>query len=135
MADLTDAQLDAAEARGRIARVQEPRAAAARYDRAHGYIVVELTNSCSFSFPAHLVQGLENASPEQLSQVEILGAGYGLHWEALDTDLSIPGVLAGLFGTKAHMARHAGRATSPAKAAAARANGAKGGRPRLAAAG
>jgi hypothetical protein len=133
MADLTDAQLDAAEARGRIARVQEPRAAAARYDL--GYIVVELTNSCSFSFPAHLVQGLETATPEQLSQVEILGAGYGLHWEALDTDLSIPGVLAGLFGTKAHMARHAGRATSPAKAAAARANGAKGGRPRLAAAG
>jgi len=60
----------------------------------------------------------------------VLGAGYGLHREALDVDLSIPGLLAGLFGTKAYMARHAGRATSPAKAAAARANGAKGGRPR-----
>jgi hypothetical protein len=38
-------------------------------------------------------------------------------------------LLAGLFGTKAYMARHAGQASSPAKAAA-RANGAKGGRPR-----
>jgi hypothetical protein len=64
-----------------------------------------------------------------LAQVEILGTGHGLHWEALDVDLSVPGVLAGLFGTRAHMARHAGQATSPAKAAAARANGARGGRP------
>ena len=40
-----------------------------------------------------------------------------------------------LFGTKAWMselARRGGRITSPAKAAAARANGAKGGRPRKA---
>jgi len=28
----------------------------------------------------------------------ILGRGYGLHWEALDADLSVPGLLAGLFG-------------------------------------
>jgi DNA invertase Pin-like site-specific DNA recombinase len=53
-----------------------------------------------------------------------------LHWEELDTDLSVAGLLAGLFGTRAHLARQAGSATSPAKAAAARANGAKGGRPR-----
>ena len=64
----------------------------------------------------------------QLAQVEILGAGYGLHWEALDADLSIPGLLAGLFGTRAHMARMAGLVKSPRKAAAARENGAKGGR-------
>ena len=60
----------------------------------------------------------------------MLGTGTGLHWEALDADLSVPGLLAGLFGTRAFMARQAGRATSPAKAAAARANGARGGRPR-----
>jgi len=65
-----------------------------------------------------------------LSAVEILGAGYGLHWEALDVDVSVPGVLAGLFGTRAFMARQAGRVSSVKKAAAARENGAKGGRPR-----
>ena len=130
MAALTDAQIDAAIDRGRIARRNEPRAAAARYDGQLGQVVVDLTNGCSFAFPPRLAQGLESATDEQLAQVEILGAGYGLHWEALDADLSIPGLLAGLFGTKAYMARHAGEATSPAKAAAARANGAKGGRPR-----
>lgn len=130
MAELTDAQIDAALERGQTARLHEPRAAAARYDRRSGRVIVELANGCTFAFPPKLAQGLEAATEEQLSQVEILGAGSGLHWEALDADLSIPGLLAGLFGTKAYLAQQAGRATSPAKAAAARANGAKGGRPR-----
>jgi hypothetical protein len=130
MAELTDAQIDAAAERGRIARRTEPRAASARYDRRLGRVIVELTNGCTFTFPPRLAQGLESATADQLAAVEVLGVGYGLHWEALDVDLSIPGLLAGLFGTKAYMARQAGRATSPAKAVAARANGAKGGRPR-----
>ena len=129
---LTDAQFDAAAERGRIAQLSEPRAARAWYDRARGHVEIELTNGCTLSFPTHLAQGLERATPDQLAEIEILGAGYGLHWEALDVDLSIPGLCSGLFGTKAHMARQAGKATSPAKAAAAKANGAKGGRPRLA---
>jgi hypothetical protein len=130
MVELTDAQIDSALQRGKSAALGEPRAASARYDRKLGRVIVELTNGCTFSFPPRLAQGLETASDDQLAQVEILGAGYGLHWEALDADLSVPGLLAGLFGTASHMARRAGRATSPGKAAAARANGAKGGRPR-----
>jgi hypothetical protein len=133
MAELTDAEIDAALARGKTARATEPRAAKAHYDRKLGRVIVELTNGCTFAFPARLAQGLEAATDDQLAAVEILGHGYGLHWEALDADISIPGLLAGIFGTKAHMARLAGRTKSPAKAAAARANGAKGGRPRKAA--
>ena len=124
-----------AEDRGRIAALSEPRAARARYDRRLGCVVIALTNGCSFAFPARLAQGLEQASDEDLAAVEILGAGYGLHWEKLDVDLSVPGLLAGLFGTKSYMARQAGRVRSPAKAAAARTNGAKGGRPRKSAGG
>ncbi|WP_374532253.1 DUF2442 domain-containing protein [Phenylobacterium sp.] len=133
MAELTDADIDAALARGRSARASEPRAAKARYDRKTGRVVVELTNGCTFAFPPRLVQGLETAADDQLAAIEILGQGYGLHWEALDVDISVPGLMAGIFGTKAYMARLAGQAKSPAKAAAARANGAKGGRPRKAA--
>ena len=130
MADLTDADIDASVERGRIARQTEPRAASVRYDKKNSRIVIDLTNGCVFAFPPYLAQGLEQATDEELAAVEVLGAGYGLHWEALDVDLSVPGLLAGLFGTRAYMARKAGQATSPAKAAAARANGAKGGRPR-----
>lgn len=130
MAELTNAQIDAALERGRIARTTEPRAAAARYDKQLGQVVVDLTNGCTFAFPPRMAQGLEAATDTQLAEIEILGNGYGLHWEALDADLSVPGLLAGIFGTSAYMAGRAGRSTSPAKAAAARANGSKGGRPR-----
>ncbi len=61
-------------------------------------------------------------------------AGFSLHWPKPDVDLYVPALLSGVFGTRAWMAselaRMAGRTQSPAKAAAARANGAKGGRPR-----
>ncbi len=130
MNELTDAQIDAALARGKVARLHEPRAATARYDRACERVVVELTNGCTFAFPPRLAQGLGHATEDQLDQVEVLGRGTGLHWETLDVDLSVPDLLAGLFGTKAYMARRAGQARSSAKAAAARTNGAKGGRPR-----
>lgn len=130
MAELTDAAIEAAMERGRRAQQSEPRADAARYDKRSKRIIVDLTNGCTFAFPPRMAQGLEAATDEELAEIEILGAGYGLHWEGLDVDLSVPGLLAGIFGTRAYMARRAGQATSPAKAAAARENGRKGGRPR-----
>lgn len=130
MAEPTDEELDAAAERGRILHQAEPCAREVRYDSAGGRVVVELTNGCTFAFPPELVQGLGGASVIQLGEVELLGAGYGLHWESLDVDISVPGLLAGAFGTKAYLAAQAGRSTSVAKAAAARANGARGGRPR-----
>lgn len=130
MADLTDAEIDAALERGQRARRMEPRAVSARYDQPSGRVIVELANGCAFAFPPGLAEGLEAADEERLAAVEVTGAGYGLHWEVLDVDLSIPGMLAGVFGSARHMASQAGRATSAAKAAASRANGAKGGRPR-----
>lgn len=128
--ELTDAELEAALARGQAARGSEPRAVRASYDPKAGRVVIDLANGCVFAFPPHLAEGLEAATPEQLAEVEVLGTGAGVHWEALDVDLSVAGLLAGLFGTRAFMARQAGQAKSPAKAAASRANGAKGGRPR-----
>jgi hypothetical protein len=134
MADDLDLTPRLTDKRGRDNASVEPRALTARYDRASGRILVELDNDCTFAFPARRAQGLEHASDADLANVELLGSGYGLHWESLDADLSIPGLLAGLFGTKAYMDREraarAGGTTSPLKAEAARRNGRKGGRPR-----
>jgi hypothetical protein len=134
MVELTQAEIDAARERGRQALAVEPRAIAARYDRRRRKIIVDLANGCSFAFPPALAQGLSDASEDELSAIEVLGLGSGLRWEGLDVDLYVPGLLAGVFGTKAWLARKGGAAISPAKSAAARANGAKGGRPRKASA-
>lgn len=134
MDPLTDAQFEAAEARGRKLLDREPRASAARYDRATGRVVIELVNGCSYAFPAQLVQDLQGAGEDDLAEVLVDSLGFNLHWPALDADLYVPALVAGVFGTRAWMtrelARRAGQATSPAKAAASRSNGAKGGRPR-----
>jgi len=130
MDDITDAEIEAAFARGQQTKKNEPVAVSARYNARRKHVIVELSNGCTFAFPAEMAQGLESASASDLAAVEVLGAGYGLHWEDLDVDLSVPGLIADLFGTKKYMAKLAGRSTSIAKAVAARTNGAKGGRPR-----
>ena len=130
MAELTHYQIDAALERGRIMRETQPYAAAARYDAKADRIIVDLTNGATFAFPPRLVQGLEEGTAEQLAEVEVLTCGFGLHWETLDVDYTVPGLVNGVFGTAKWMAARAGRTSSPAKAAAARTNGAKGGRPR-----
>jgi hypothetical protein len=130
MVELTDAQIEAANERGRIAQQTEPRAVSARYDAKAERIVVELTSGATFAFPPALVQGLCDATAQELAEIEVSPAGFGLHWPRIDEDYSVPGLLNGVFGTAKWMAARAGRTASPAKAAAARANGAKGGRPR-----
>ena len=124
MAHLTDAEFAAAEARGKALLETEPRATSARYDRKTGRVTVELVNGCTYMFPTHLVQDLAEASPDDLETVEVDGVGFNLHWPKLDADLYVPALVAGVFGTRDWMskalARQAGRATSPAKAAAAR---------------
>jgi hypothetical protein len=129
MADLVDTVIDAALERGRAAHASEPRAIAARYDRTSGRVIVGLENGSTFAFPSRLAQGLDAASDDQFAAVEFLGRGHGLRWEESDADLFLPNFMAGIFGTEIWMARHAGQATSAAKAILSRANGMKGGHP------
>ena len=111
----------------------EPRALAAHYNGTTGTTEVELSNGCSFAFPTSSVQGLQGIGEDILRQVAVVGEGFGLEWATADVQVTIAGLLAGVFGTKRYMAelaRRAGKSRSPAKSAAARLNGAKGGRPR-----
>jgi Protein of unknown function (DUF2442) len=139
MVEVTDVQLKRAEVRGRQVLETEPRAIAARYDAEAGRIVVDLANGCAYAFPTERVQELRGAGGDDLADVAVDGAGFNLHWPTLDVDLFVPALVSGIFGTRAWMAgelaRIAGRTKSPTKAAAARANGAKGGRPKKTATG
>ena len=128
-----DQNLDGARARARTAKASRVRAVEARYDAVRERIVIGLSNDAEFSLPPALAQGLENADAQALARIEITPAGLGLHWPALDADLSVTGLLAGVFGNTAWMreiASRGGKASSPAKIAAAKRNGARGGRPR-----
>ena len=134
MVHLTDEEFEAATRRGEERMRTDPRATSARYDAETGRVVIELANGCTYIFPAAMAQELHGADDADLAEIQIDGAGFNLHWPRLDADLYVPATVAGVFGTKAWMAKQwaqaAGRTSTPAKAAAARANGAKGGRPR-----
>jgi hypothetical protein len=119
---------DAAQ-RGREQAVREPRASAARYASEEGVFHVRLRNGCGFSFPPAAVPGLEGAPAEALADVEVDPGGEGLHWETLDVDVSLPGLLFRSLGIEHWAAKFLAGKTSAAKAAAARENGKKGGRP------
>lgn len=86
------------------AKATEPQAVSVHYDDINHLIVICLNSGASFSFPPDIAQGLAGASPEDLAAVEITPSKTGLHWERLDADFTISGLLSGRFGTKAWMA-------------------------------
>jgi len=134
MDEISDEMIAQAEARMVERRASAPYAVAARYDRRVSRVMVTLSNGLELAFPPHMAEGLADASPADLAVIEITPAGLGLHWPALDADLYLPALLNGVFGSPRWMAgllgKTGGLARTEAKAAAARVNGRKGGRPR-----
>lgn len=126
------AQIPKARLRASQARANGLRATSARYDGKSGRVVMETSTGHLFGFPAAGVPALRNASPDDLRKVELSPSGSGLHWETLDVDLDVPALIVSVLGQEdkiRELARSAGSVTSERKAAAARVNGAKGGRP------
>lgn len=118
---------------GEAVRSGASRAVGARYDARKQRLVVELANGVVLMLPPRLLQGLQDATPGQLARVRLSPQGGGLRWDELDVDLGVAGLAAGVFGSRiwmSELARQAGSRTSPRKAAAARENGRRGGRPR-----
>lgn len=125
-------QFEAAREAERIADLTEPRASMAYFDFDARRIVVELKLGGMFAFPVSLYPELQGATPGELSRVEPVFGGEVLEWEDLDVHIGVAGVLVRMLGPALPraFAQKGGSATSERKAAAARANGARGGRPR-----
>jgi hypothetical protein len=82
-----------------------------------------------------MLQGLADATPEQLARVQVLGSGTAIVWDDPDIGFTVGGLASSVFGTKEWMAalgRVGGSAKSKRKATTSRENGAKGGRPKKA---
>jgi len=104
---------------------------AASYDPSADHVLIGLRSGVVIAIPRPGIKELLRASQREL--VDVVVVGDGLRWEQLDLDVSVAGLLRemlgeGLFLREAGGIR--GRVRSRAKADAARANGAKGGRPR-----
>ena len=83
--------------------------------------------------PRQIIPRLKEAPTSSLEPISVSPAGDALSWPSLDVDVYVPGLVERAFGTRLFATatgRRGGRRRSKAKAAAARTNGAKGGRPR-----
>ncbi len=100
-----DQAIDKARQGAKLNKNWEPRAKAAFYDPETHKIIIYLHSGAIFHLPVELGEGIATASPAELSTVEVTPLGDGLHWESLDADLSVAGLLAGRFGSRAWMER------------------------------
>ena len=131
---ITKQEFQQANERMKALRASTPHATSAYYDRKSKNIIVKLSTGIGIFFSPQDAQGLENGTASQLSDIEITPSGFGLLFPQLDADFYVPSLLEGILGSRKWMAARlgaqGGKARTKAKAAAARANGALGGRPR-----
>jgi hypothetical protein len=131
---ISDETFALANKRGTQKQAHYPAAAAVKYDPGIARLVIDLASGLGLTIPLEAVQGLEDAVPADLADAEISPSGLGIYFPKLDTDIYLPALLEGVLGTKRWMAarngKAGGKASTEAKAAAARENGKLGGRPK-----
>ncbi len=105
----------------------------AHYELAKEAVRLTFRRGGSMMIPTRLIPGLARQPASVLAVVEVSPAGDALSWPSLDVDVFIPGLVERAFGTRLFAAatgQRGGRRRTKAKAAAAKLNGARGGRPR-----
>ena len=116
------------------AEAQDPSAViGARFNHGRDAFELSFAGGGKMTIPRELIPGLEGAPGSVLATVTVSPAGDAISWRSLDVDVYVPGLVEHAFGRRlfaVSTGRKGGRRTSRAKAAAAKANGAKGGRPR-----
>lgn len=58
-------------------------------------LTAELSDGRTISVPLAWYPRLLNASPKEWSDWRLIGKGQGIHWDSLDEDISVEGLLAG----------------------------------------
>ncbi len=112
----------------------KPAVSEVRYE--NGLLVLLLRGTAlegaTVSVPARNIRPLSHLSDEELAKVQVASNGHVLLWREANIDFAVAGLIERITGLKTHRAHMAqiGAISTEAKAAAARANGQKGGRPR-----
>ena len=113
-------QFAEATSRGEASLKTELLARRAYYDFGMNRLVIELKNGATHSVPCHLLQGLHDADPLDIAAVELGLRGASLHWEKLNWDFTVGGLVRGIFGSQKWMEQLATRQTLARKKSAAR---------------
>jgi hypothetical protein len=58
-------------------------------------LTVELSDGRAISVPLAWYPRLQHGTPEERGNWRLIGKGQGVHWEDLDEDISVEGLLAG----------------------------------------
>ena len=58
-------------------------------------LVIDLSDGRAISVPLTWFPRLVHATPEERTRWRLIGRGEGIHWEELDEDISVEGLLAG----------------------------------------
>jgi hypothetical protein len=96
------------------------------------HLLLVFRDGTRLSIPTTRIQELADAKADALATLEVSPSCDSISFPAIDADIYIPGLLSDLYGSRvlAEKGRAGGKRSSPAKTAAVRANGRKGGRPR-----
>lgn len=78
-----------------ISRVEMEVPDATRVEVSDDALTVELSDGRSISAPLAWYPRLLHARPEELRNWRFIGGGQGMHWDDLDEDISVEGLLAG----------------------------------------
>jgi hypothetical protein len=63
---------------------------------------VDLSDGRTISVPLEWFPRLVHATPEERNNWRLIGKGHGIHWEDIDEDISVEGLLAGKPSGESH---------------------------------
>jgi hypothetical protein len=101
-----------------------------RYSTRRREFRIVLNCGVTITIPLVMISKLVAGTPAQLARLKLNRSGGALEQREIDLDISLPGLIREVFGFGEIQQVRAARVRTPKKAAASRANGLKGGRPR-----
>ncbi len=129
---ITQRDYDAALAKGR-AELAEPHAIEVRFVGRTTTMQMTFSNGLCLIVDARALPGLQGHTAASLGRPYVTSGGDGLVFDKADLAFNLPNLIAPVLPielARSRVAAEAGKVSTPRKARAARANGAKGGRPR-----
>jgi hypothetical protein len=98
---MTDAEIDAFLEKARNdTSPPSPSAVFAEYVQSLDLVLIKISDGSRLAIPREQLQGLENATPQQLAHIEIFGTT-DIAWPDLDVDHYLPHLMAGEYSSEA----------------------------------